>query len=205
MFLYWLFPITFRIAIMLVILLMSYRLFKVSKELFWLLCGAIIPLVIQVSWDMAMGLLRYVWYSDYIIKSLIPFYYASYYIAWLTFCVLMVIFIVRTAKLLALALQGKIKSPSDVERGGIILSLGVFGIFLCWPLGLAAWIVGRADIVKMHKYIIVNNRYDINITNYKMTKIGMVLGIIATCFAIIMIIVGLVLLGMACYGYFYMY
>ena len=35
------------------------------------------------------------------------------------------------------------------HRGTLVLVFGILGIVSCWPLGLAAWLMGRKDLKEM--------------------------------------------------------
>ncbi|MCZ6597523.1 MAG: DUF4190 domain-containing protein [Planctomycetota bacterium] len=37
----------------------------------------------------------------------------------------------------------------EPHRGGTILALGILGIVICFPLGLAAWFMGQKDVAAM--------------------------------------------------------
>jgi hypothetical protein len=39
--------------------------------------------------------------------------------------------------------------PLKAHRGGLILTLGLIGLFICGPLALAAWIMGSSDLHEM--------------------------------------------------------
>lgn len=68
------------------------------------------------------------------------------------------------------------------HRGTLILVLGILGIILCQPLGIAAWIMGNGDLKEIAAGTMDPAGKDL-------TNIGRILGIIATVF----LIIGLVL------------
>src|SRR5262245_25370718 len=37
------------------------------------------------------------------------------------------------------------------HRGGLILTFGILGFLVCWPFGLAAWIMGSSDLSAMNR------------------------------------------------------
>ncbi len=71
------------------------------------------------------------------------------------------------------------------HRGGLVLTLGLLGLLLFAPLGIAAWIMGSTDLTAMRE-----GRMDKS--GEGMTQAGKILGILAT---ILMILGALVFLG----------
>lgn len=49
------------------------------------------------------------------------------------------------------AAEGVIRSQSPLkkDRGGLVLTLGLVGLFVCGPMSLAAWVMGNADLHEM--------------------------------------------------------
>jgi len=68
------------------------------------------------------------------------------------------------------------------HRGTLILVLGILGILLCQPVGIAAWVMGNADL----KQIAAGT---MDPEGKSLTQIGKILGIIA----VVLMIIGLVL------------
>lgn len=59
------------------------------------------------------------------------------------------------------------------HRGVLILVLGVLGLVLCGPLGVVAFFMGRGDLGRM-------SAGAMDASGRTMTRIGMILGAIAT-------------------------
>ncbi|MBL8857733.1 MAG: DUF4190 domain-containing protein [Planctomycetes bacterium] len=75
------------------------------------------------------------------------------------------------------------------HRGVLILVFGIIGIVLCFPLGIAAWVMGKGDLGAI-------DRGEMDPTGRGMTQAGMIIGIIATALAAIAIVIwALVLAG----------
>lgn len=68
------------------------------------------------------------------------------------------------------------------HRGTLILILGILGLIICQPVGIAAWIMGNADL----KQIAAGT---MDPEGKSLTQIGKILGIIATVFLIIGIVI----------------
>lgn len=68
------------------------------------------------------------------------------------------------------------------HRGTLILVLGILGILLCQPVGIAAWVMGNADL----KQIAAGT---MDPEGKSLTQVGKILGIIA----VVLMIIGLVL------------
>jgi ferric-dicitrate binding protein FerR (iron transport regulator) len=64
------------------------------------------------------------------------------------------------------------------HRGSTILVLGILGLVLCVPLGIAAWVMGTSDLAAM-------SRGEMDRSGEGMTRAGQILGIIATVLAIL--------------------
>jgi len=65
------------------------------------------------------------------------------------------------------------KSPTD--RGSLILVLGILSLFLCWPLGILAWVMGSSDLKRIRRGEMPPGRVGL-------VKTGRILGIIGTFF-----------------------
>jgi hypothetical protein len=75
------------------------------------------------------------------------------------------------------------------HRGTLILVLGILGLVVCGPLGIAAWIMGKGDLKEM-------DAGAMDPTGRGMTNAGKICGLIATilmCLAILAFIVFFVL------------
>lgn len=74
------------------------------------------------------------------------------------------------------------------HRGGVVLALGIMGLVVCGPLGIAAWVMGHGDLRAMRE-----GRMDPD--GLTTTKAGMICGIVATGFLAIGACGGCTLLG----------
>ena len=77
------------------------------------------------------------------------------------------------------------------HRGVMILVMGIVGLVVCAPVGIAAWIMGRQDLAKM-------DAGQMDPEGRQLTNIGKILGIIATvliAIGIIMAVISTVLSG----------
>ena len=69
-------------------------------------------------------------------------------------------------------------------RGTLILILGVLSLIICQPVGIAAWIMGNADL----KQIAAGT---MDPEGKSLTQIGKILGIIAVVLMVIGVVVGI--------------
>ena len=67
------------------------------------------------------------------------------------------------------------------HRGVLVLVLGIVSLVVCQPVGIAAWIMGKADLAEM-------DAGTMDPTGRQMTNIGMILGIIAVALMILSIV-----------------
>jgi hypothetical protein len=74
------------------------------------------------------------------------------------------------------------------HRGTLILVLGILSLIICQPVGIAAWIMGNADL----KQIAAGT---MDPEGKSLTQIGQILGIIAVIILVIGIVLGI--LGLA--------
>ena len=70
------------------------------------------------------------------------------------------------------------------HRGTLILILGVLSLIICQPVGIAAWIMGNADL----KQIAAGT---MDPEGKSLTQIGKILGIIAVVLMVIGVVVGI--------------
>lgn len=70
------------------------------------------------------------------------------------------------------------------HRGTLILVLGILGLILCQPVGIAAWVMGNADLKQ-----IAAGAMDPE--GKSMTQIGKILGIIAVVLMVVGILIGI--------------
>lgn len=74
------------------------------------------------------------------------------------------------------------------HRGTLILVLGILGLLVCGPLGIAAWIMGAADLKEM-------DAGTMDPSGRGNTNAGKICGIIATVLTILsVIVVGIIFL-----------
>lgn len=71
-----------------------------------------------------------------------------------------------------------VSSSARPHRGTLILVLGILGIVLCMPLGIAAWVMGSGDLAAM-------DRGEIDPSGRSTTQAGKVCGIISVVLAAI--------------------
>lgn len=78
------------------------------------------------------------------------------------------------------------------HRGVLILVLGILGIVLCMPLGIAAWVMGNGDLAAM-------GRGEMDPDGRGMTQAGKICGIISVAlWALWIVIFGLSLAAGGC-------
>ena len=70
------------------------------------------------------------------------------------------------------------------HRGTLVLILGILGLVICAPLGIAAWVMGASDLKEMDAGTMDPSGRDI-------TQAGKICGIIGT----ILLIIGFVIFG----------
>ncbi|MCF6310825.1 MAG: hypothetical protein L3J39_00080 [Verrucomicrobiales bacterium] len=73
----------------------------------------------------------------------------------------------------------------EPHRGTLILILGILGLVVCQPFGIAAWIMANGDLKKMAAG-------QMDPEGESLTKTGKICGIIA----VVLIVVGIVLFGL---------
>jgi hypothetical protein len=79
------------------------------------------------------------------------------------------------------------------HRGTLILVLGILGLVLCAPLGIAAWIMGQGDLKQM-------DAGQMDPSGRSLTNAGRICGIIATILLALGIIVFLVMFALGFVG-----
>jgi hypothetical protein len=83
------------------------------------------------------------------------------------------------------------KAPSSMggyvepHRATLILVLGILGLVACQPLGIAAWLMGAADLKKMQAGVMDRS-------GESTTQIGYVLGIVSSILLIFGCLIGIV-------------
>jgi hypothetical protein len=79
------------------------------------------------------------------------------------------------------------------HRGTLILVLGILGIVLCGPLGIAAWVMGNNDLKEMDAGLM-------DPSGRSNTNAGRICGIIATVLLILSVLFGIALFGLTLLG-----
>jgi hypothetical protein len=74
------------------------------------------------------------------------------------------------------------------HRATLILILGILGLVLCMPLGIAAWVMGNADLAAM-------NRGEVDPTGRGMTEAGRVVGIVSVALFAIGALIAIAVIG----------
>lgn len=87
-----------------------------------------------------------------------------------------------------------INTGAAPHRGGLVLTLGLLGLLLFAPLGIAAWILGNKDLAAMRQGAMDNS-------GEGMTLAGKILGILATVLMIvaILLVIGAVMIVLSSY------
>lgn len=70
------------------------------------------------------------------------------------------------------------------HRGVLILIFGILGIVACFPLGIAAWVMGNSDLKAMQ-------RGEMDRTGEGTTQAGKICGIIGVCLTALAIVIWL--------------
>jgi hypothetical protein len=84
--------------------------------------------------------------------------------------------------------------PMLAHRGAMILVFGILGLVVCLPFGIAAWVMGNNDLRQMRA-----GRMDPE--GEGMTSAGRILGIVATCLALLGVVIWvIVMFGMVAFG-----
>lgn len=71
------------------------------------------------------------------------------------------------------------------HRGTLILVLGILGLVVCFPCGIAAWLMGNGDLKQM-------DAGQMDPEGRSLTQAGKIVGIIATVLAVLSVIVAVV-------------
>jgi Flp pilus assembly protein protease CpaA len=79
------------------------------------------------------------------------------------------------------------------HRGTLILVLGILGLVLCGPLGIAAWVMGNGDMKEM-------DAGAMDPSGRSTTNAGRICGIIATILLAISIVVCILLFALGMFG-----
>jgi len=79
------------------------------------------------------------------------------------------------------------------HRGTLILVLGILGLVVCGPLGIAAWVMGNGDLKEM-------DAGAMDPSGRSTTNAGRICGIIATILLAISIVVCILVFGLGLFG-----
>lgn len=79
------------------------------------------------------------------------------------------------------------------HRGTLILILGILGLVICGPLGIAAWVMGSGDLKEI-------DAGTMDPAGRGTTQAGKICGIIGTILMIIGVIVGILIVGLVGFG-----
>ena len=84
-------------------------------------------------------------------------------------------------------------SSLSPHRGVLILVFGILGLVLCFPFGIAAWIMGNGDLKEIR-----GGRMDP--TGEGLTQAGRICGIIATVLAVLGVLVFFIMLAFGAFA-----
>jgi hypothetical protein len=79
------------------------------------------------------------------------------------------------------------------HRGTLILVLGILGLVICGPLGIAAWIMGNGDLKEMDAGLM-------DPSGRGLTTGGRICGIIATILMILGVLIMIAIFGLGILG-----
>jgi hypothetical protein len=79
------------------------------------------------------------------------------------------------------------------HRGTLILVLGILGLVICGPLGIAAWIMGNGDLKEM-------DAGALDPSGRSLTNAGRICGMIACILMIIGVVIGIAVFGLGLLG-----
>ncbi len=75
------------------------------------------------------------------------------------------------------------------HRGTLILVLGILGLIICAPLGIAAWVMGNGDLKQM-------DAGTMDPAGRGTTQAGKICGMIATILMILGVVIWIVIVGL---------
>lgn len=79
------------------------------------------------------------------------------------------------------------------HRGTLILVLGILGLVICQPIGIAAWVMGSGDLKQI-------DAGQMDSSGRGLTSAGRICGIVATILLILGVIVGVMLAAFGVLG-----
>lgn len=74
------------------------------------------------------------------------------------------------------------------HRGALILVFGILGLLVCLVFGIISWIMGKGDLDRM-------KAGQMDPEGESLTKVGMILGIVACCLQILAVVMSILLFG----------
>jgi len=85
--------------------------------------------------------------------------------------------------------------PQNLQphRGVLILIFGILGIVICFPFGIAAWVMGNGDLDKIRSG-------QMDPTGEQLTQAGRICGMIATALTVLGVIVAVLMLVLGVLG-----
>ncbi len=79
------------------------------------------------------------------------------------------------------------------HRGTLILVLGILGLVICGPLGIAAWVMGNGDLKQM-------DAGTLDPSGRGITNAGRICGMIATILMILAVVIMIAIFGLGILG-----
>jgi len=79
------------------------------------------------------------------------------------------------------------------HRGTLILVLGILGLVICQPVGIAAWLMGNGDLKEM-------DAGTMDPTGRSLTSAGRIIGIVAVVLMAISLVILVLLFGLGVVG-----
>ncbi len=71
--------------------------------------------------------------------------------------------------------------PLPRNRADFILFLGILSLFVCWPMGIVAWVMGNTDLKKIRQHLLSANRIGV-------LKTGRFLGMFSTAMFVVSVV-----------------
>jgi len=79
------------------------------------------------------------------------------------------------------------------HRGTLILVLGILGLVVCQPIGIAAWVMGNGDLKEM-------DAGTLDTSGRSLTNAGRICGMIATILMILGVVIMIAIFGLGILG-----
>ncbi len=90
-------------------------------------------------------------------------------------------------------MNGTTPPALQAHRGTLILVLGILGLVICAPCGIAAWIMGNSDLKQM-------DAGAMDPSGRSTTNAGRICGMIATILLIVGVVAGIAAVGLGVLG-----